>query len=170
MNAEQPRIKVLFICMGNICRSPLGEGVMKRLVQEAGLSESIEVDSAATHSYQVGNPPDPRSIEVAARHGYSIEAQRCRLVTSDDFETFTYLLAMDKRNLRDLEVYAPTGAPSAELAQKPRLLLAFSREPFTETEVPDPYYGGEEGFEHVLRLVEAGCRGLLQSIRETYAL
>lgn len=155
------KLGVLFICMGNICRSPLAEGVFRRQVEEAGLSGMFLIDSAGTHGYHTGASPDRRSIAVAREFNYCIEEQRSRLMTSEDFTEFDYMLAMDKRNLRDLTNYAPT----KELAQKPKLLLDYSREPLTEMEVPDPYYD-DNGFQHVLKLVESGCSGFLETLRE----
>lgn len=160
---NQALCSVLFVCMGNICRSPLAEGVFRGLVQKAGLESAFHIDSAGTHFYHVGAPPDERSVAVGLKYGYDLTAQRCRLVSEQDFTDFTYILAMDKRNLRDLSAVAP----SAELRQKPKLLLDYARVAILETEVPDPYYGGEDGFENVLKLVEYGCEGLLAHITET---
>jgi protein-tyrosine phosphatase len=159
----QAKCSVLFICMGNICRSPLAEGIFRVMVQKAGLESAFHIDSAGTHFYHVGAPPDERSVAVGLKYGYDLTAQRCRLVQAQDFTVFDYILAMDKRNLRDLSAVAPT----AEMRQKPKLLLDFARVALLETEVPDPYYGGEDGFENVLKLVEHGCEGLLAQIKET---
>lgn len=119
------------------------------------------MDSAGTHGYHVGSPPDERSVAVGQRFGYDLTPQRCREVQPEDFETFDYLLVMDHRNLRDLKSFCPEEA----LWQKVHLLLDFSQQPLTETEVPDPYYGGPDGFEYVLKLVEAGCEGLLTHLQ-----
>ena len=157
-----PRVRILMVCMGNICRSPLAEGVFKALVEEAGLSEKIEIESAGTHFYHVGEAPDPRSIQVAKENGYSIEEQRSQQLSLEDFKRFDYLLVMDKRNLRD----AKSLCPDPVLESKLKLFLDFSREPLSEMEVPDPYTGGAEGFKHVLSLVESASRGLLAHLQE----
>jgi len=146
--------------MGNICRSPTAEGVFRHLVAEAGLEERFDIDSAGTHAYHVGEPPDKRALAAAARRGFSLQDIRARRVAPEDFERFSYIIAMDRDNLAVLE----------EQAQEPhrgklRLLLDFSSGP--ETEVPDPYYGGPTGFERVLDLVEDAARGLLQTLRES---
>lgn len=152
--------------MGNICRSPLAEGVFRHLLRQANLEQVIHLDSAGTHFYHVGNPPDPRSIAVAHKAGYDISAQCCRQVQPEDYHQFDWMIAMDQRNLRDLAGLAP----SVALKAKPRLLLDFSRDALQETEVPDPYHEGPEGFEYVLKLVESGCSGLLQTILEDLQL
>jgi protein-tyrosine phosphatase len=159
-------IRVLMICMGNICRSPLAEGTFQALLEAEGLTQAIQVDSAGTHFYHVGCQPDPRSIEVAHQHELDITRQRARQLQSNDFEVFDYLLVMDKRNLRDASSLAPT----PEKAKKLQLFLDYARDAFTETEVPDPYYGGDDGFEHVYQLVASASRGLLAHIKETHAL
>jgi len=158
--AKEPKVGVLFVCMGNICRSPTAEGVFRHLVAEAGLEERFDIDSAGTHAYHVGEPPDKRALAAAARRGFSLQDIRARRVAPEDFERFSYIIAMDRDNLAVLE----------EQAQEPhrgklRLLLDFSSGP--ETEVPDPYYGGPTGFERVLDLVEDAARGLLQTLRES---
>lgn len=153
-------IKVLMICMGNICRSPLAEGLLKTLVAEAGRSSEIHVDSAGTHFYHIGCLPDARSIEVAQAHGIDLSDQRARQLTADDFHAFDYLLVMDKRNLRDASLLAPT----PDLAQKLTLFLDYSQDDWLETEVPDPYYGGQDGFEQVYQLLLSASRGFLQTL------
>ena len=154
-------VRVLFVCMGNICRSPTAEGVFRRLVREAGLESWIEHDSAGTHAYHIGNPPDRRSMQAAARRGVEIDDLRARLVSREDFERFDWVLAMDEENLAILDGLCPP-----QHRHKLRLFLSFA-EGLGEREVPDPYYGGEAGFEHVLDLVEAASQGLLATIRET---
>lgn len=157
-------IKVLFVCMGNICRSPLAEGSFTQLVKNQGLSASIKVDSAATHSYHISEPPDPRGIGTAAGRGIDISAQRARQVRARDFKDFDYVLAMDRDNIASLRVLCPSG-----LEHKLSLFLDFAPGN-SATEVPDPYYGGRDGFDHVLDLVQTGSEGLLGDIRGRYAL
>ena len=157
MKSEQ-KISILFVCMGNICRSPTAEGVFRHHVSAAGLDARIEVDSAGTHAYHVGEPPDRRARAAAERRSISLADIRARRVHPDDFERFSYIIAMDQDNLAMLK-------EQSELAhrEKLRLFLEFSSGP--ETEVPDPYYGGATGFERVLDLVEDASRGLLNELR-----
>ena len=144
-------MKVLFVCTVNICRSPTAEGVMRKMA--SGLD--IHVESAGTHDYHVGEPPDERSQRHAERRGYDLSAQRARQVSPEDFLRFDLILAMDRGHLRQLERLRP-----AEHRARLRLLLG-------DRDVPDPYYGGAEGFEQVLDLVEDACRSLLEEIRAT---
>jgi protein-tyrosine phosphatase len=136
-------MRVLMVCLGNICRSPTAEAVLRAKLLAAGLGQRVEVDSAGTGSWHIGDAPDARSLRHAARRGYDLSALRGRQVAEDDFQRFDLILAMDEDNLADLRRLAPDGAHRAEL----RL--------FTHIEVPDPYSGGAEGFERVLDLVEA---------------
>lgn len=152
------KTSVLFVCMGNICRSPTAEGVFRHHVSVGGLGEYIEIDSAGTHAYHVGEPPDRRARAAAERRGISLEDIRARRVHADDFERFSYIIAMDQDNLEILKEQA-----EAVHRDKLRLFLEFSSGP--EKEVPDPYYGGATGFERVLDLVEDASRGLLREIR-----
>jgi protein-tyrosine phosphatase len=152
------KVSVLFICMGNICRSPTAEGVFRHFVEEAGLAERISVDSAGTHAYHVGEPPDRRSSAAAERRGISLDGIRARRFDDEDFDRFDYILAMDRDNLAIL-----TGQCAREHRHKIRLFLEFA--PGREDEVPDPYYGGGAGFERVLDLVDAASRGLLETLR-----
>ena len=150
--------KVLFVCLGNICRSPTAEGVFKRLVKDAGLEKVITSDSAGTGDYHIGDPPDPRAQAAAAKRGYDLSPLRGRQVTRKDFAEFDYVLAMDEWNLRDLRLMCPR-----EHAHK---VMRFTD--FCSTgacRVPDPYGGGPQGFEHVLDLVEDAAQGLLHHIR-----
>ncbi|VAW81683.1 Low molecular weight protein tyrosine phosphatase [hydrothermal vent metagenome] len=153
-------IRVLFVCMGNICRSPTAQGVFERLVKEAGLEASITIDSAGTHAYHVGEPPDRRATQAAAVRGIDLTPQRARRVCEKDFESFDYVLAMDHDNLEDLRAICP-----AHVQERICLLLDYS-ETDQSGDVPDPYYGGAQGFDHVLDLVEEGARGLLENIRQ----
>jgi len=160
MLENKEKTSVLFVCMGNICRSPTAEGVFRHFVEEAGLGRSIQIDSAGTHAYHVNEPSDRRARAAAERRGYSMSEIRARRVRDDDFEQFDYVIAMDRDNLASL-----TNQADAEHHNKIRLFLEFS--PGTETEVPDPYYGGAAGFERVLDLVEEASRGLLETLKKT---
>ena len=146
-------MRILFVCMGNICRSPTAEGVMRHLLAERGLEDEIEVESAGTGGWHAGSPPDARSTRAAAARGITLEGA-ARQVTRADFEDFDLLVAMDRDNLADLRAIAPPGTE-----HKIRLLLGEGRD------VPDPYYGGPNGFENVLDLVETACEQLLDELR-----
>lgn len=152
------KYRVLFVCMGNICRSPTAEGVFRHHVSEAGLADKIWADSAGTHAYHVGEPADQRARAAAQRRGISLEGIRARRVTDEDFERYDFILAMDEDNLMLLNELAPQ-----EMRSKIRLFLDFA-ESLAESEVPDPYYGGPSGFEKVLDLVEEASRGLLETL------
>ncbi len=147
------------VCMGNICRSPTAHGVLEKLASDARLSGRIEVDSAGTHGYHVGRPPDRRAQEHAARRGYNLSAQRARALTAGDFAHFDLVLVMDGDNEQSARMACP-----AEMRHKLHRLTDFGSR-FPDSEVPDPYYGGDQGFEHVLDLVEDACAGVLQAIR-----
>jgi protein-tyrosine phosphatase len=151
---------VLFVCMGNICRSPTAEGVFRHLVEEGGLSDHIEIDSAGTHAYHVNEPPDRRATAAAERRGYSLTAIRARRVVDTDFERFDYIIAMDRDNVERLVEQA-----DVEHHDKIRLFLEFANA--QENEVPDPYYGGAAGFERVLDLVEDASRGFLETLQKS---
>jgi protein-tyrosine phosphatase len=158
-------VKVLFVCMGNICRSPMAEGAFRRLLENAGLTEKIHADSAGTHSYHIGAPPDQRGQATALRRGANLQDLRARQVTEADFAAFDYMLAMDRDNLEHLSVLSP----SPELRSRVQLFLNFAPH-LPEREVPDPYYGGVGGFERVMDLVEAAAQGLLDHIREHHRI
>ncbi|WP_420600793.1 low molecular weight protein-tyrosine-phosphatase [Neptuniibacter sp.] len=151
-------MKVLFVCLGNICRSPTAHGVFQTMVEDQGLADSILVDSAGTAAYHVGNPPDSRSAATARKRGYDLSNLRARQAVETDFRDFDFILAMDESNLMNLRSLKPHNY-SGHLG----LFLDFSPEP--ESEVPDPYYGGDTGFEHVLNLVESASEGLLEQIK-----
>lgn len=154
----EPHLGVLFVCMGNICRSPTAEGVFRKLHAETAPHIPLEIDSAGTHAYHIGDPPDPRARAAALERGVDIGGHRGRQVRAEDFLEFDYVLAMDGDNLRRLKSLKPRNA-RAEL----RLLLEYAAD-LDARDVPDPYYGGAGGFEQVLDLVEAGSRGLLDEI------
>ena len=158
---DKSTIRILFVCMGNICRSPTAEGAFRHVVEEAGLSDRFQIDSAGTHAYHVGEPADRRARAAAERRGISLEGISARRVESKDFQQFDYVLAMDRLNHVTLVDRA-----DAEHHDKIRLFLEFA--PGTEDEVPDPYYGGSAGFERVLDLVEEASRGLLETLRERH--
>lgn len=153
------RVGVLFVCTGNICRSPTAEGIFRKLVADAGLSETIVADSAGTHGYHIGEPPDPRSREAAAERGYDLSGLRARKLERADLERFDLIVAMDRGHLAVLSRLA-----GGDAAQKLRLMMSYSTR-FREKDVPDPYYGGPEDFERVLDLLEDAALGLLGSLR-----
>ncbi len=153
------KIKVLFVCMGNICRSPTAHGVFRAMVRSQGLEQFIEVDSAGTHAYHVGQIPDKRSIDKAHEKGVDITDLRARQVVPNDFKIFDYILAMDKENRSALKIIAP-----ADGLDRLHLFLNFAKKK-RPIEVPDPYYGGLKGFDTVYKLVEQASYGLLEHIR-----
>jgi protein-tyrosine phosphatase len=153
-------MRILFVCMGNICRSPTAEGVLRRLLDEQGLAERVEVASAGTGGWHVGEPPDERATLAAGRRGITL-AGAAQQVRAADFRDFDLLIAMDRSNLRELLAVAP----DEEAAEKVRLLREFDPASSGDLDVPDPYFGGDRGFETVLDLVEAACRGLLDELR-----
>lgn len=155
-------VRVLFVCMGNICRSPTAEGVFRHLVDSASLTQHIHIDSAGTHAYHIGNPPDERSQAAAHKRNIDLSKQRARKVSSQDFSDFDYVLAMDNSNMLELQHIVPAGART-----QPGLFLSFAQQTRIR-EVPDPYYGGAHGFEQVLDLVEDASRGLLEAIRKQH--
>jgi len=154
----EARTGILFVCTGNICRSPTAEGVFRHLARERGVLERLRVDSAGTLDYHVGDPPDPRAIEHAARRGYDLTALRARQVTWTDFTQFERILAMDRGHLRELKGIAPTGS-----LWRIAKFLDYS-ETWRGLDVPDPYYGGSAGFEEVLDMVEEASARLLDEI------
>lgn len=151
-------MRILFVCMGNICRSPTAEGVFRRLLAQRQLEAVIEVDSAGTHDYHVGEPPDPRSVEAARRRGIDLSSLRARLVEAEDAERFDMVVAMDEQNLSELQ-------RRFDRAGHQRLSLMMSYAPDAGRRVvPDPYYGGARGFEEVLDLLEQAAEGLLTEV------
>lgn len=155
--------RVLFVCMGNICRSPTAQGVLEAQVRAAGLAEQVQVDSAGTHGFHVGKPPDARSQHHALQRGYDLSPQRSRQLTAQDFTDFDLVLAMDWDNLALAEQLCP-----AEHRRKLRRLAEFFQHHDSPV-VPDPYQGGASGFDEVLDLVEDGCTGLLRHVQERLA-
>ncbi len=158
------KISVVFVCMGNICRSPTAEVVFRQYVERAGLENQIVIDSAGTHDYHIGALPDSRTQRAAQQRGFDMTDLRGRQVQAEDFSRFDYVLAMDKANLSILNQLMPQGSTT-----QAQLFLEFAHH-HVEREVPDPYYGGEDGFERVLDMVEDAAAGLLQYIRETHRL
>ena len=151
--------KVLFVCMGNICRSPMAEGVFRTMVKQAGLEDVVTVESAGTHAFHVGEVPDKRAQSISAKRGYDISGLSARMVKSSDFEEFDYILAMDWENLALLQSQAPKSAQ-----HKLQLFMRFATEHESAT-IPDPYYGGPQGFETVLDYIEDASTGLLEVAR-----
>ena len=155
-------VKVLFVCLGNICRSPTADGVFQKMVSDAGLTKRIQIDSAGTANWHQGRAPDPRTVAAAAKRGFGLSVLRARAIKQSDFDEFDYILAMDEANLADLHSLKP-----ADYAGHLGLFLAFSSQN-RYREVPDPYDGGNEGFELVLDLVEDAAAGLLSSIQQKF--
>ena len=152
-------IKILFVCLGNICRSPTAEGVFRALVEREGLGDQISVDSAGVGSWHIGQSPDPRATAAAQERGIDLSTQRARQVKAQDFDRYDYVIAMDSENHHALSALCPTG-------QTDRLYTFMQFAPHLGSgDVPDPYYGGENGFEVVLDMIEAASTGLLADIR-----
>lgn len=158
---DKNKINILFVCMGNICRSPTAEGVFSKLLTEQNndIQDKVFIDSAGTHAFHVGEPPDRRAQSAAAERGISLQNIRARKVIKGDFEDFDYILAMDEDNLALLQSACPE-----EFQHKLQLFLDYAANAQTR-EVPDPYYGGKYGFDRVLDLVESASEGLLQELQ-----
>jgi low molecular weight protein-tyrosine phosphatase len=156
------KVSVVFVCMGNICRSPTAEAVFRHYVESAGMSEHILIDSAGTHDYHIGDRPDTRAQRAAQQRGYDMSKLRGRQVEVEDFRRFDYVLAMDRGNLAILNRISPPDSNS-----QVGLFLEYARH-HNEREVPDPYYGGADGFERVLDMVEDAAQGLLEEIRQRH--
>ena len=157
-------VKVMFICMGNICRSPTAHGVFRKLVEDEGYADNIYIESSGTHAYHVGEPPDSRAQQTAHERGINLSDLRGQRIKSSDFAEFDYLLPMDQDNYDILLSSSPK-----EHRDKIKMFLSFAPT-LTSREVPDPYYGGPGGFDQVFDMVEAGSRGLLDDIKEKYGL
>ena len=162
---EGKKVSILFVCMGNICRSPTAQGVFSRLVEEAGLSDVIGIDSAGTVSFHVGRPPDARAQRAASERGYNLSEYRARLVNARDCELFDYILVMDETNMLDVRSMIPQSCWN-----KLHMFLDFDPSGRKGREVPDPYSGGSDDFERVLNLVERAAVGLLEHIRKAHGL
>ena len=160
---SKKKINVLFVCMGNICRSPTAEGVFRYLIQQQGHDSWISTDSAGTHAYHIGEQPDRRAQQTALNRGINLSDLRARKALAKDFNDFDYVLAMDDENYLILEQLCPAG-----FEDKLSLFLDFTKD-YSETQVPDPYYGGDQGFEHVFDLVESASRGLLEDIKKRFS-
>jgi protein-tyrosine phosphatase len=154
------RVRVLFVCLGNICRSPTAEGVMRALVREAGLEDRIELDSAGTGAWHIDEPPDARATAAARERGIALEG-RARQVERSDFAEFDLIVAMDASNLEDLRRIAPDESARAKI----KLLRDFDPSSDGELDVPDPYHGGARGFDDVFDLVHSACAALLDELR-----
>lgn len=152
------KTKILFVCLGNICRSPAAEGIMKKKLSDKGLDKDFEIDSAGTYGYHEGELPDPRMREHALRRGYNLTS-RSRPISTEDFFDFDLIIAMDDNNFQNLK----QKAPDIESQQKIHRMTDYCRN-FTDSYVPDPYYGGAKGFEHVLDLLEDACEGLAEKL------
>ena len=157
-------VKVLFVCLGNICRSPTAEGVFRQAVERAGLGTEFEIDSAGTHAYHIGEPPDSRAQEAAARRGVDLSGLRGRRASTEDIREFDYVLAMDQENFENLQAICPP-----EYSGRVQLFMEFAAGR-AEREVPDPYFGGGGGFDRVLDMIEDASEGLLRHIREQRGL
>jgi protein-tyrosine phosphatase len=156
-------VRILFVCMGNICRSPTAEGVMRHLLEREGLAGEIEIDSAGTGAWHAGSPPDRRATAAAQARGIALEGA-ARQIREEDFATFDLLLCADAENVAALRAIAPPGTED-----RIRLLRSFDPAGDGDLDVPDPYYGGDQGFENVLDQVDAACRGLLTELRSRAA-
>ena len=157
-------VKILFVCMGNICRSPTAHGVMQHKINARKLGEQISIDSAGTHAYHVGEKSDPRSRTAAKQKGIDMEFIRARKISINDYDEFDYILAMDEQNLELIHYYAPQNH-----AAKIELFLSFAvaSNDLDQSSVPDPYYGGDQGFEDVFKLVDCGCDALIEHVLST---
>ena len=153
-------VRGLFVCLGNICRSPTAEGAFRKLVQEQGLAKHVEIDSAGTHAYHIGAPPDARAQQAARQRGIDLSGLRGRQATARDIEQFDYVLAMDRENHENLLAICPAG-----LEHKVQLFMEFAPTR-SEKEVPDPYFGGPAGFDRVLDMIEDAAAGLLDDIQK----
>lgn len=157
LDKDAAAVNILFVCLGNVCRSPMAEGLLRHMVRQAGLRKHFIIDSAGLGSWHVGHPPDERAREALAARGVQIADLRARQITSVDFETFDVILAMDRSNRQALIKLSPVNQQ-----HKIRLLLEYAPN-LGVREIPDPFFGGCKGFEYVAQMIETGCRGVLQS-------
>jgi protein-tyrosine phosphatase len=160
MQPANPRHRVLFVCLGNICRSPAAEIIFRKCVADAGRAEEFEIDSAGTIGHHEGSPPDPRMSESLRQKGFTVQG-RARQIQQDDLTTFDLIVTMDESNHSDVRSLDKTGS----LHHKIRPFVSFCRL-HDDLRVPDPYYGGQRGFDHVIRMLEDGCEGILESLEE----
>ncbi|WP_425416675.1 low molecular weight protein-tyrosine-phosphatase [Oricola indica] len=154
---HENRKSILFVCLGNICRSPLAEAVFRDIVETAGAARRFEIDSAGTGAWHVGNPPDPRSVEVGRRHGIDLSRLRARKVVGSDFDRFDLILGMDRSNVANLTAMAPASS-------RARIAEFHDFSTGTPRDVPDPYYGGDDGFEEVYRMIRAAAGSLFEKL------
>jgi len=159
---NKSKVSVLFVCMGNICRSPTAEGVFRDIIKKQNYSHLISTDSAGTHAYHIGEPPDKRAQSTALSRGIDLSDLKARQAIKNDFEIFDYILAMDRDNCHILETLCPL-----DHKDKLKLFLNFTTD-YDDTEVPDPYYGGDHGFEYVFDLVESASNGLMADIKARF--
>ncbi len=160
----QDKVSVLFVCMGNICRSPTAEGVFRHTVKQQNLLDSIHIDSAGTHAYHIGEQPDSRSQKTAQSKGIDLSTQTARKAISEDFDNFNYIIAMDQSNYENLkDLRGDLGNKVNKQKASLHLLMEFTSA-WENTEVPDPYYGGDNGFEQVFDMVQSASEGLLEHI------
>jgi protein-tyrosine phosphatase len=164
MNAPEP-YRVLFVCLGNICRSPAAEIIFKKMVAEQGLEHLVESDSAGMIGYHRGCPPDSRMLTALKTYGYEDPGLKSRPVRKEDLEQFDLIVGMDRENLRDLKRLDKKGQWTGKIVP-----MCFFTTRFPDEEVPDPYYGGQEGFEHVVKLLQDGCGNLLERLKEQLSL
>jgi protein-tyrosine phosphatase len=163
--ARSDRVGVLFVCLGNICRSPLAAAVFRELVLAEGLEEQFDIDSAGTSGYHTGDAPDDRTVATAARRGVRVD-HAARRIAAEDFDRFDYVIVMDTSNLAKVQRLAESAQPDADV----RLLRSFDASAGDDLEVPDPYFGGARGFEDVHDMIERAARGLLEHIRSEHLL
>ncbi len=159
MHRERRPYQILFVCLGNICRSPAAEIILHKFVSDAGRQDEFRIDSAGTIGFHSGSPPDPRMSASLERQGFTIRG-RSRQIGPEDLETFDLIVTMDESNLNDVRSLDPSGTLHAKI----RPFVEFCRN-FEDPRVPDPYYGGQRGFDHVIELLKDGCEGILEEIR-----
>lgn len=158
MHSDRPRFQILFVCLGNICRSPAAEIILRQQVADAGRSDEFQIDSAGTIGFHQGSPPDPRMSEALERHGFTVSG-RSRQIDASDLQSFDLIVTMDESNLNAVRDLDPEGTFHGKI----RPFVGFCRT-FDDLRVPDPYYGGQRGFDHVIGLLKDGCQGILAEI------